>query len=494
MNKFFLSVLSMLSIFTLDVFSQVLTTKYTLDEFISLAYKLSIDAVDARNTYITNCYKFIDTKADNLPSLSFNATLPNFNRSITWNESTQNVINSNSLTNNVRLNLEQKVPLTGGTLSMSSYLEQITLFESHSPSSYLASPVSMSYAQPLFGFNIMKWVKKISPIEFEIAQRKYISALQAITNSALDNFFEFKSAQEKLKASEINYNNLDTLFKISNERLAYGTMNQNDVMQMEISLLKAKSNLISDKINLATVNENLSNFFGLSDDNVINFDLILPDTPPIKIIEYQNAYDVALKNNPELLSEDIKILEAKRDLEQAKRERFKIDLNVTFGLDHASTTILPDMYKKPYDDRQQIQVSINAPIIDWGKQRRKIHLAVAKEEMANLQIKKALLNFERDFSLDVLKFNSLDEAYSIAKKTDTLSIQRYEINKRRFLIGKIETEKLNDAIKEKTDARIKYIDMLKSYWELYFSIQKKALYDFSTNQSLISKYENYLKP
>jgi outer membrane protein TolC len=134
------------------------------------------------------------------------------------------------------------------------------------------------------------------------------------------------------------------------------------------------------------------------------------------------------------------------------------------------------------------------PLIDWGKERRKLRLAKDKEERAIIQFKRDQMSFERSIFLQVAKYNVQDELFVLAAKTDSLSLQRYNISKQRFIIGKINAEMLNDALKEKDSAKKGYMTILGNYWSYYYSLRQLALYDFVNRQPLMVEYKDYLQP
>ena len=66
----------------------------------------------------------------------------------------------------------------------------------------------------------------------------------------------------------------------------------------------------------------------------------------------------------------------------------------------------------------------------------------------------------------------------IAAKADTISQERYQITKQRFIMGKIGITELNIAQSEKVNAGKEYINSLYSYWLNYYQVRKYTLFDF----------------
>jgi outer membrane protein TolC len=59
-----------------------------------------------------------------------------------------------------------------------------------------------------------------------------------------------------------------------------------------------------------------------------------------------------------------------------------------------------------------------------------------------------------------MQFNRQDDQVMIARKSDYISQNRYEVTKQRFLIGKIDVLDLNVAQSERDQAKQKYISTL----------------------------------
>lgn len=486
------SLLTLLLIVCNEGYSQKISGKYTLDEFLKLAQDLSIDAFEIRNTFISSYYSYIDFKTGYLPTLSFSSNIPNFNRSISWNEDLQDFVERNSMSNSATLSLSQNVAPTGGTLSMSSNLQQIKKFESNSTSTYLSSPFSLSYNQPIIGFNSMRWKNKTSPIEFEKAKRVYISDMEDNTITAVTRYFSMITAELSLQTAHNNYNSLDTLYKIAKERVIFGTISQKDVMQLQVLLLNAKTELINAQLNLEEEKQRMMKYLGLYNDIV--FDLVLPDKPPIETMEVKSVLEKAQIYNTQILSNQLALLEADKALDEALKDRFSVNLNATYGYDHSAASSLSSLYEPPYSDRQQISVSLSVPIVDWGQDKRKVKLAQAKKELAMLKTEREQMSFEQNILVQIKRYNAQKEICEVSATTDSVANLQYVLTKTRFLIGKIDIEDINNALKEKDHALIRHISNLKSFWIYYYTFRKLTLYDFLKNQPLMEVYKDNFKP
>jgi outer membrane protein TolC len=201
---------------------------------------------------------------------------------------------------------------------------------------------------------------------------------------------------------------------------------------------------------------------------------------------------LAKENNPQILSYQRELLEADRDVAQARAERgLNANLFATFGLTQRATD-LKDVYIDP-QDQQTVRVGITVPILDWGLGRGKVKMAQSNREVVRTTVDQALTDFEQDVFLKVMQFNRQDDQVQIAKKADLVSQNRYEVTKQRFLIGKIDVLTLNVAQTERDQAKQKYINTLSGFWQYYYQMRRLTLYDLEKNQPITTDFEFLLR-
>jgi outer membrane protein TolC len=120
-------------------------------------------------------------------------------------------------------------------------------------------------------------------------------------------------------------------------------------------------------------------------------------------------------------------------------------------------------------------------------------MAQSSLELAQVQSKQALTDFDQNLYLDVEQFNLQSEQVAIAAKSDTVAMKMYEVTKQRFLIGKIAVLELNNADTKKDQNRRAYVQALQDYWNFFYNIRSLALYDFLNKKPLESDYEKLLQ-
>jgi outer membrane protein TolC len=198
------------------------------------------------------------------------------------------------------------------------------------------------------------------------------------------------------------------------------------------------------------------------------------------------------KNNPDLIAYQRQLIEAeKRVAEERSAVGFKADLNVTFGLDQTSNTF-GGAYKSP-NDMENVRVTLELPILDWGRGRGRVQMAKSNQEVVKNQIEQAYADFEEDVVLKVRQFNMQETQFQIAAKSDTIAQKRYEVSKARFLIDKITITDMNNAQLDRDRAQQNYIAALRNYWNFYYTIRQISLYDYIQEQPLETDFDLLVK-
>ena len=161
--------------------AQVSTLKFTLEDVISLAKEQSPMAIMAKHRFRGSYWEYRTHVAKFLPGLSLTSTIPDLTRSIdriTLPDGSDAFVERKVANSTVDLSLTQNIGLTGGSIFMSSGLQRIDLLGvSTEKTSYLSTPVSIGFRQPIKAHNSYRWEKKIEPLKYEEAKKDYIDAM-----------------------------------------------------------------------------------------------------------------------------------------------------------------------------------------------------------------------------------------------------------------------------------------------------------------------------
>jgi outer membrane protein TolC len=477
------SILCFISIVNKVVIAQGNDIKLSLTQVIDLAKQQSPQAKLAATSYKNKYWIYKSYKSNYKPQLRFNGTLPNLTRSyqnIPQNDGSYAFRLRSASSSAANLGLTQNIGFTGGQVFVNSSLERIDIFSNPHSSSYLSSPVVVGINQPLFAYNDLKWQNKIAPLKYEESRKFYNEEIENTAIQAADIFFSLLLAQNNVSIQQKNVTNNDTLFQISKGRYNLGKIAENDLLQMELSVMNARNNLSQAQLDLELGTLQLKTFLKLKDAG--NIVLEAPNYIPQFTIDEKKALSEALKNRQQIIGFKRQKYEAESEVARAKGNRLNINLNASYGLTQ-SAVLLPDAYTSPLE-QQSVRFGLDFPIVDWGRANAEIQTAKANKELIDVQVEQAEQNFNQDIYLAVKQVNMYREKLIISGKADTIAQRRYEITIQRYLIGKISIVDLNIAIQEKDMAKREYMSALRNYWTAYYQLRRKTLYDFEASQTI----------
>ncbi len=473
--------------------AQKYTMTYTLEEIIELAREQSPMAIMARHRFRGSYWEFRTYKAKFRPSLDLNSVLPELTRSIdkiTLPDGSDDFVERKLINSSMNLNLTQNISLTGGTVFMNSDLERIDLLGDDPSSKYMSTPVSIGFRQPIRAHNTFKWDKKIEPLKYEEARKEYLDAMEMVSQRAGNYFFDLALAQVNIEISRVNYSNNDTLYKIAQGRYNIGTIAENELLQMELSLLNAGTALNEARIDLEMRKFQLRSFLGYNENVDIEL-TISPDIPDFEV-DVGRALVKARENNPEVINLQRQLLEAERDVSMARAEKgLTANLFASYGLTRRAAEFR-DVFRIP-QDQQRIRVGLEIPIVDWGLGKGQYRMARSSQEVIRTNVRQAQTDFEQEVMLQVMQFNLQDDQLKIAGKADTIAQNRYNVTKQRFLIGKIDVLDLNVALSEKDAAKRGFLSALRNYWSYYYNIRRLTLYDFEQDNPIPADFEELVE-
>lgn len=478
----------------LPVLAATAQRQLSLSEAIALARRQSVDAAVALNELKAAYWEYRTYRADLLPEVNFTATLPSFNKSYNryqQNDGSYTFVKNNNLGMDGELSIDQNVWLTGGKLSLTTSLSYIKQLNGSKQEQYMNVPLSLTFIQPIFGVNSLKWRRRIAPVRYREAKADFLSATEEVTRKALTYFFEFLLAREQLNIAHQNLENSEKLYKIAEAKRSIGQISENDRLQLRLSMLKARAALTDSESELNAKMFQLRAFLGLSEQEEI--EPVLPESVPDVEIRYADALEKALQNNSFAQNIHRRKLEADYAVAEAKGNLRSIDLYASVGLTGQDDGLRRVYHSSAWGNNQVVEVGVKIPILDWGKRRGKVKVAESQRETVRAQIRQEEMDFNQDMFLLVEHFNNQAMQVRIANEADSVAQQRYNANVQAFMIGQISTLDLNDSQSSKDDARQTRISELYNYWNYFYQLRSLTLWDYERNQELTEDFEQVIK-
>ena len=442
-----------------------------------MAQESSPQAVQARNTFESAWLSYRSYRASMLPTLSLSSS-PSLNRStnyVTLPDGSELFARSNSMRNNVSLDLSQNVWFTGGTISLSSNLSRLDQLGENPTHSYYSQPLQLSFSQSLNGYNSFKWSRKTEPIEYRRARKQYAETMELVASQAAMVFFNLVSAQTELEIAQLNHAATDTLYTYGLGRYNIGTITENELLQLELNKLNSETSIMSSQMSFDDAVDQLRNFLNLTSDTQI--EVVTTDSIPHFTVPLDQAMELARQNSPDIESLELSRLNSESNLAYAKSQAgFKASIYMRLGLAQTADE-LPESFRN-LNDEQSVSVSISIPILDWGRARGRVKIAQNNLELTRMHIEQNEVSFEKMVIRTVSQFNMQERQVDIARRTMQTAQHRYEVARHLYVSGNSTILDLNSAITAKDSAYRGYVSALSRYWQLYYTIRSLTAFEY----------------
>jgi len=465
-----------------------------MQQVVQLAQEHSISSMSNRNSFVASYWSFRSYKAQFLPSLNLSAGLVNFNRTLNKVQDYQtgawNYVADYTMNNDVSLYFSQRVPWTGGTVTLNTQLSRMDQYSPNRMTSYYAQPVFLSYAQNLWGYNELKWSKKTEPKQYEIAKRQYIENMEQLSQTTTQLFWNCVSARENYERALKSFDEGKRLFEAGQTRFAMGTITRDQLMQIEVRVLNDSLKVSNTRVSLRTNMNRLCSYIGYQEDTDLN--LIIDYDIPDVTLDYNDVLERALQNSSFQLTQDVQLTQAESSVARAKAGRgLSAQVNARFGLS-GSGNRLDDTFVQ-LKDQEVIGMQLNIPILDWGQGRGRVRMAQAQAETTRNQLEQNMIDYRQNLYTQVMQFNDQRSQCEIAKRAAELADESYELALKNFGSGSMTMTQL-DQLKDKRDQAVSsYLGMVASFWNYYFGIRKATLYDYISGTDISAEFDKLVK-
>ena len=186
------------TMFLEESYSQDLQRTLTLQDAIEIARAQSPDALMAQHRFRADYWQYRSFRASYLPALTLFGSVPDFDRSVRTINTVDGSVFSAQTQNTVYagLSVEQRIGLTGGTVSLNSNLTRLdNVTDTGTFAQYSSSLLNITYRQPIFQYNAYKWERRIEPMKYEEAKKKYLENMEQVAVTTTNYFFNLLLAQ-----------------------------------------------------------------------------------------------------------------------------------------------------------------------------------------------------------------------------------------------------------------------------------------------------------
>jgi outer membrane protein len=459
------------------------TLALSLEKVVQLAIEQSSAIKYVQNRNVNYFWRWKNFRAGFRPQLTLSGELPNYrntNTPVTQPDGSIIFRNVAILQNSANLAISQMVPVTGTSIYAASSLYQVRDFNNET-TEYSGNPFYLGFVQPIFAYNYMKWAQKTEPLVYDEAQKDFIESVEEVSLNATDRFFRYLRIQTNYNLAESNLRNSEVNLQIAEVKRELGQISENDFSRIKLSVFNAKKALNKANMDLKNADFELKSYIGLEQNRKIMLEI--PLNMQLFEIDPEKALDEALENRKETPEFKRRLIQADRDLVQAKRSSsLASTLSGSFGLTNNAPE-LSGVYQEP-EKQQVLRLALSIPILDWGRSQSRVRLAESQRELVLFDVDQEKRVFEREVVVQVEQFNLLRDQLITAEEADKVAENGYLISLKKFQNGEIGITDLNIALSERESAKRDYIASIEDYWESYYFIRILTLYDFELDQKI----------
>ncbi|MBE6234512.1 MAG: TolC family protein [Bacteroidales bacterium] len=460
-------------------------TRVSLTDAIHTAREQSVEALAARQAFVSTYWSYRAYKASRLPSFTLYGDLMSFDRSLTLLQNPEDgslkYVSSNNLQNSIGLQIKQNITFTGGTLSLFSDLSRIDQFGMNKSLTWYSRPITLSYYQPLFTYNQFKWDKKIEPKEYEKGRRQYLESMEGITINVVYAYHNLLLAKMNNSISRSNFDNSGRMLRIAKERLQLGSVTKAEYLQLELRMLNDSISINESEVSMREAQMQLNSLLGY--DESFEIEPVIEEELPDIRMDYDMVLEKSLDNSSFMLENELSLLNAEASVEQAKASRgYSFALNARFGLSQTGPGI-PQAFSNLLD-QETVGITFSIPIFDWGLGKGKVQKAKAAQEVVKAQVQQSENDFRRQMFTAVSQFNNQRQQCMVSERAMRIAAERYDLTMHRFREGNATVTDLNMAQTENDSALRQYISDLCNFWTFYYRLRQYTLYDFINGHDL----------
>ena len=352
----------------------------TLADAIALAQRQGFAAAQAASERDAEMWRDRAFNAGRLPQLSLEGRLPEYNRAITpvfRPDGTTAFVTQREMQSSVNLTLSQLVSATGGEVFISSGVTRLDAYGQLQPRLWRTTPFVFGIRQPVFRSNTLKWENREQNARAEIATQRYLEAREEVSIETANAFFELYAAEMALQNATANAAVNDTLHLLNTGRYEVGRIGENDLLQSELAVLRARNQLDGARLDRDRTMATLKRLTNLPADAAI--EILVPSSVPDVQPDTTLAVAQALANRSAMRSLELDEIVANRQMSEAR-------LNTGFGATvsaiagyNQTAPLFDDAYRSLLD-QQRLTVAVEMPIIQWGGRRAEIQAARAEQD------------------------------------------------------------------------------------------------------------------
>lgn len=391
---------------------------------------------------------------------------------------------SENMSSSASLGITQPIKWTDGTVSLYNDFswQDASNQTSNQKSTSFNHNLSLRIEQPIFTYNRTKM--ELKELEYALENSKLSYAMQelSIERQVTQQFYSVYQQQKNLSTARDEYNNQKQNYDIIKNKVDAGLVAREELFQAEVNLATSESAVYTAEINYENAKDNFKILLGID----LNEDvMVLPNTEITTVnVDATQAVDYALKQRMELRQHQITLEQDLFSIIRAKSENeFKGSITARIGLD-ALGDKPGNMYSNPTDN-EQIGISLNIPIFDWGSRKARVRSSELAMESDQINLDEEKKNITLEVRQICRNLPTLIRQIEIKRQNIENAEHTYEINLEKYRNGNLTGMELQQYQNQLTSAKQEYTNAIIDYKIELLNLKIQTLWDFETNQSYL---------
>jgi outer membrane protein len=285
-----------------------------------------------------------------------------------------------------------------------------------------------------------------------------------------------------LQVAREDYQNRQQSYQIIKNKVDAGLAAQEELFQAELDRTSSKSQVQNQEVALENALDELKRLLGFEiSDEIAVFAEISQE--PVEV-DLDFALEQGLKNRLELRDRDIDIaLSQSNVVRAAATNEFRGNISLSYGI-IGTDEKFKNIYETPTKN-QQVMLSLEVPVWDWGEQESRTRAAEVSVEQQNLSLseekKEIVIAIRRSYR------NLQNQALQIelAKQNVESAQLTYDINLERYENGDLTSMDLNLFQNQLSQKKIDLVNAMISYKIYLLDLKIESLWDFEGNRAVI---------
>jgi outer membrane protein TolC len=459
------------------------STTLTLEQVVERAQRESLGARAASSTLEAARLRSSAFRARLLPQISLSGMAPAYNKSIsrvTQPDGSTIYVPHGEMETSLNMTMSQWIPALGARVFASSELNRIEPLSSETRY-WQSTPILIGIEQEIFRPRAQRWDGREQDLRIDIAERQFREAGESVAERAAAAYFDLYAAEIALTNSRANAAVNDSLYQISQGRYQVGRIAENDLLQSELAVLRAKASLDAATLEQERALAALRLELNMPDGAPLG---IMAPPPSLRISPDPNlAVSEALANRSEQIGLELQRVQAQRRITTARlQNNFNASLTAAFGYNQTAA-IFDDAYSSPLQ-QQRFGLQVAMPLLRWGAGGDEVRAARSDAAGVAALAERATRELSQEAYFAARRFTQAQLQLDVAAKADTVATRRFDVAKDRYVIGRIGIGELYIAQTEKDAALRSYVEAVRAYWLAYYQLRRVTLFDFRAGRRL----------